>query len=144
VNNSYSGRDRTLAIFARKLRYRQMREQTQCASCDLVQFRTKTNSCRRCRTPLPERPPVRDLKPEPPAIEIPVQPPRCTVPLGVILPLEETVRRAVLDAVDKCEGNILLAAKYLGVGKTTVYRYLRDWGWTPPHSRQRFRAQAVE
>jgi hypothetical protein len=52
----------------------------------------------------------------------------------MIPPLEETIRRAVLDALDKCEGNVMLAAKCLKVGKTTLYRYLRLWGWTSPRA----------
>jgi hypothetical protein len=68
------------------------------------------------------------------APETPVPPkPQCTVPQGMIPPLDETVRRAVLDAVDKCDGNVMLAAKCLGVGKTTLYRYLRLWGWISPY-----------
>lgn len=113
-----------------------MKEQTQCANCGLVQFRTRRNACRRCRARLPELQPETEIKPDPPPVEIPaVKRPRCMVPLGMIPPLEETVRSAVLDAMDKCEGNVLLAAKFLEVGKTTLYRYLRRWGWTSPYTR---------
>jgi hypothetical protein len=116
----------------------QTRERTQCANCDLVQFRTKRNACRRCRAPLPERQPLPELKLEAPLHETPaLKRAPCTAPLGMIPPLEDTVRRAVLDALDKCEGNVLLAAKCLAIGKNTVYRYLRRWGWMPPYTLRR-------
>ena len=41
-------------------------------------------------------------------------------PLGAILPLEEVKRRVIVDALDKCGGNCCLAARSLGIGKTTV------------------------
>jgi DNA-binding NtrC family response regulator len=108
-----------------------MREQTQCANCDLVQFRTKRNVCPRCHAPLPERQPAALL--EIPAPERSPHTVTLAVTLGRIPPLQETVRRAVLDAVDKCDGNVMLAANCLEVGKTTLYRYLRQWGWTRPY-----------
>jgi transcriptional regulator of acetoin/glycerol metabolism len=43
-------------------------------------------------------------------------------PLGTILPLSEVKRRVILDALDKCGGNYLLAAHLLGIGRTTIYR----------------------
>jgi len=43
-------------------------------------------------------------------------------PLPAILPLAHLKRCAVLDAIDKCHGNRLLAARLLGIGKTTIYR----------------------
>jgi DNA-binding NtrC family response regulator len=43
-------------------------------------------------------------------------------PLPTILPLAHLKRCAVFDAIDKCHGNRLLAARLLGIGKTTIYR----------------------
>ena len=43
-------------------------------------------------------------------------------PLGTILPLSEVKRRVIVDALDKCGGNYLLAAHLLGIGRTTIYR----------------------
>jgi transcriptional regulator of acetoin/glycerol metabolism len=43
-------------------------------------------------------------------------------PLGPILPLHEVKRRVIVDALDKCNGNYRLAARLLGIGKSTVYR----------------------
>jgi transcriptional regulator of acetoin/glycerol metabolism len=53
-------------------------------------------------------------------------------PLGAILPLEEVKRRAILDALDKCVGNYLLAARLLGIGRTTIYRMVRVYSYQPP------------
>jgi transposase len=43
-------------------------------------------------------------------------------PLGTILPSSEVNRRVIVDALDKCGGNYLLAAHRLGIGRTTIYR----------------------
>jgi DNA-binding NtrC family response regulator len=43
-------------------------------------------------------------------------------PLGTILFLSEVKRRVIVDALDKCGGNYLLAAHLLGIGRTTIYR----------------------
>jgi DNA-binding NtrC family response regulator len=48
-------------------------------------------------------------------------------PLGPILPLIEVKRQAVIDALDHCHGNHLLAARLLGIGRTTVYRM--EWAY---------------
>ena len=39
-----------------------------------------------------------------------------------IVSLVEVKRRAVAEALDQCHGNRLLAARLLGIGKTTIYR----------------------
>lgn len=53
-------------------------------------------------------------------------------PLGVILPFDEVERRVICDALDKCGGNYLLAARLLGIGKTTVYRKARAYKYQTP------------
>ena len=53
-------------------------------------------------------------------------------PLGAILPLEEVKRRVIVDALDKCAGNYLLAARLLGIGRTTIYRMVRVYNYQPP------------
>jgi transposase-like protein len=50
------------------------------------------------------------------------------IPSGTILPLHEVRHRAVADAIDKCGGNYMLAAKMLGMGRTTIYRWVRTHG----------------
>lgn len=53
-------------------------------------------------------------------------------PFGIILPLDEVERRVICDALDKCGGNYLLAARLLGIGKTTVYRKARAYNYQTP------------
>jgi DNA-binding NtrC family response regulator len=33
-----------------------------------------------------------------------------------------------LEAIEYCNGNVVQAAKELGIGKTTLYKKLREWG----------------
>lgn len=47
-----------------------------------------------------------------------------------ILTMEAIERREVLRAVTLCGGNLIKAAKALGIGKTTIHRKLRAWGYT--------------
>lgn len=54
------------------------------------------------------------------------------VPFGTILPLNEVKRRVICDALDKCGGNYLLAARLLGIGKTTVYRMAKAYNYQTP------------
>jgi len=58
-------------------------------------------------------------------------------PLGIILPLEEVKRRVICDALDKCGGNYLLAARLLGIGKTTVYRMARAYNYQTRRSKEK-------
>ena len=53
-------------------------------------------------------------------------------PLGTILPLSEVKRRVIVDALDKCGGNYLLAAHLLGIGRTTIYRMGRMYRYQQP------------
>jgi DNA-binding NtrC family response regulator len=53
-------------------------------------------------------------------------------PLGTILPLSEVKRRVIVDALDKCGGNYLLAAHLLGIGRTTIYRMGRMYRYQHP------------
>lgn len=41
--------------------------------------------------------------------------------------LDDVIRKEVYRAIQKT-GNIGLAGQLLGVGKTTIYRYLKNWG----------------
>ena len=45
--------------------------------------------------------------------------------------MRDVERDVVLHAVRLCEGNVLEAAAALGIGKTTVYRKLREWRLEP-------------
>jgi len=44
--------------------------------------------------------------------------------------LHRIIREAIEDAVARNGGNKVLAAKELGIGKTTVYRWMDDYGRT--------------
>jgi two-component system response regulator HydG len=45
-----------------------------------------------------------------------------------IRPIAELERNAILDSIRKLKGDKLLAAKLLGIGKTTLYRKLKEYG----------------
>ena len=49
-----------------------------------------------------------------------------------ILPLAAQERRAILDAIRSTSGDKLTAAKLLGIGKTTLYRKLKEYGISDP------------
>src|SRR5580658_7810857 len=54
-----------------------------------------------------------------------------------LLPLEELERRAILRAVREAGGDKFAAARLLGIGKTTLYRKLKEYATTPkPADRQ--------
>jgi hypothetical protein len=53
-------------------------------------------------------------------------------PFGIILPLNEVKSRAVISALDKCGGHYLLAARLLGIGRSTIYRMARTCNYQPP------------
>jgi hypothetical protein len=48
--------------------------------------------------------------------------------MAKITPLREVKKAAILSAVTKLKGEIPLAAQALGVGTTTLYRKLRQYG----------------
>jgi len=52
-----------------------------------------------------------------------------------ILPLEELERRAILRAIRESGGDKLAAARLLGIGKTTLYRKLKQYGSLPDKDR---------
>jgi two-component system response regulator HydG len=51
---------------------------------------------------------------------------------GAVRPLADIERQAILDAIRVLNGDKLLAAKLLGIGKTTLYRKLKEFGVTDP------------
>jgi two-component system response regulator HydG len=51
-----------------------------------------------------------------------------TEPTGPkIIPLVDLERKAILEAIEQLRGDKLLAAKMLGIGKTTLYRKLKEY-----------------
>jgi transcriptional regulator of acetoin/glycerol metabolism len=72
-----------------------------------------------------------------------------------IASIDDIEKREVLRVVVLCDGNISKAAKLLKMGKTTIYRKLKKWGYSvesrmlmeqalalcgPPESRQKLHA----
>ena len=45
-----------------------------------------------------------------------------------ILPLQEIEKQTILSAISNLDGDKLMAAKLLGIGKTTLYRKLKEYG----------------
>jgi DNA-binding NtrC family response regulator len=46
-----------------------------------------------------------------------------------ILPIAELEKRAIIDALEQLRGDKLMAARLLGIGKTTLYRKLKEYGF---------------
>jgi two-component system response regulator HydG len=46
-----------------------------------------------------------------------------------VVPLSEMEKRAILGAIEQLKGDKLLAARLLGIGKTTLYRKLKEYGF---------------
>lgn len=49
-------------------------------------------------------------------------------PEARILPMTEVERQTILNAITQLDGDKLMAAKLLGIGKTTLYRKLKEYG----------------
>jgi DNA-binding NtrC family response regulator len=49
--------------------------------------------------------------------------------------LAELERQAILGAIRRLDGDKLLAARMLGIGKTTLYRKLKEYGIADPRDR---------
>ena len=45
-----------------------------------------------------------------------------------IIPLSELEKRAIIQAIEQLHGDKLEAARQLGIGKTTLYRKLKEYG----------------
>jgi ABC-type molybdenum transport system ATPase subunit/photorepair protein PhrA len=48
--------------------------------------------------------------------------------------MDEVKRRVIVDALDKCRGDRILAAHLLGVGKTTLYRMASAYHYQGPQA----------
>jgi DNA-binding NtrC family response regulator len=48
--------------------------------------------------------------------------------MNTIRPLAEVEKRAILEAIVKCDFNLSEATARLGVARCTLYRKLREWG----------------
>ena len=49
-------------------------------------------------------------------------------PLFEVTPLAELEKQAILSTIRQLHGDKLLAARLLGIGKTTLYRKLKEYG----------------
>ena len=49
-------------------------------------------------------------------------------PANGVVPMAEMERQAILAALDHVKGDKMQAARLLGIGKTTLYRKLREYG----------------
>ena len=45
-----------------------------------------------------------------------------------MIPIADLERQAILSAIEQLHGDKLLAARLLGIGKTTLYRKLKEYG----------------
>ncbi|MGB6609690.1 MAG: helix-turn-helix domain-containing protein [Acidobacteriaceae bacterium] len=48
-----------------------------------------------------------------------------------VVTLAELEKRAILTTLEQVNGDKLLAARLLNIGKTTLYRKLKEYGATP-------------
>jgi DNA-binding NtrC family response regulator len=53
-----------------------------------------------------------------------------------VLPLAQLEKQAILETLRKLNGDKLLAARLLGIGKTTLYRKLKEYGIGAPDSEE--------
>jgi DNA-binding NtrC family response regulator len=53
---------------------------------------------------------------------------------GPVTPLAQLEKQAILDTLRKLNGDKLLAARLLGIGKTTLYRKLKEYGISAPEA----------
>ncbi|MCP4696674.1 MAG: sigma-54-dependent Fis family transcriptional regulator [Gammaproteobacteria bacterium] len=70
----------------------------------------------------PREPPVPDQQAVSPAAFVEEAPPK------TIRPFCQMEKEAIEEAIEFCNGNVVQAAKLLGLGSSTVYRKLRSWG----------------
>ncbi|HTC75251.1 MAG TPA: helix-turn-helix domain-containing protein, partial [Edaphobacter sp.] len=49
---------------------------------------------------------------------------------GEIVSIAEMEKHAILETIRQLKGDKLMAAKLLGIGKTTLYRKLKEYGIT--------------
>lgn len=60
-----------------------------------------------------------------------------------IVPLDVVEKRHITRAISLCQGDIVRASEALRVGKTTIYRKLREWGYSMADRRLIHQASAL-
>jgi DNA-binding NtrC family response regulator len=73
---------------------------------------------------------VSDLSPQVQNENLQVIPISSSAPKAGIVPLAELEKQAIIGALAQLKGDKLMTAKLLGIGKTTLYRKLREYGIT--------------
>jgi two-component system response regulator HydG len=51
-------------------------------------------------------------------------------PIKVVVPIADMEKQAILGTIRQLDGDKLMAARLLGIGKTTLYRKLKEYGLT--------------
>jgi DNA-binding NtrC family response regulator len=59
---------------------------------------------------------------------------------GEIVPIVEMEKQAILETIRQLKGDKIMAAKLLGIGKTTLYRKLKEYGLNDPSEDSSFSA----
>jgi two-component system response regulator HydG len=62
---------------------------------------------------------------------------------GPVLPLAQLEKQAILETLRKLNGDKLLAARLLGIGKTTLYRKLKEYGIGAPEAEESARTDGA-
>lgn len=60
----------------------------------------------------------------------PVEPVSLSMPVSQVIPLSELERRAIVHALEYTCGDRVMASHLLGIGRTTLYRKLKEYGIT--------------
>lgn len=68
-----------------------------------------------------------DTAPAPPTSDAAVIPPAAAFGVSGVIPLSELERRAIMNALDYTKGDRAVAAHLLGIGRTTLYRKLKEY-----------------
>ena len=71
---------------------------------------------------------VADLPPQIRAVSIPSRMEVATTERPAIVPLAEVEKQAIMDTLERLKGDKLMTARLLGIGKTTLYRKLKEYG----------------
>ena len=69
---------------------------------------------------------IQNWKTQTQAAQVPQQVP--AAPTNGIVPIAEMEKQAILEAIERLHGDKLEAARLLGIGKTTLYRKLKEYG----------------
>lgn len=111
-------------------------ERVRCRNCECLQ--SVAPRCRRCGRDLhdiemspigPDMPNSAQPMPAPPPAESADDSHDRDVAVAVLLTgsMEEIERAVILARITHCHGNLVRAAASLGIGKTTIYRKVKEW-----------------